>query len=54
MSNYIYERAIQKEIVVEDVSPELQGRFVLKYYKDGTVMARSLFGKKEEYVTDWG
>ena len=53
MSSYVIERAVQKEIIVEDVSPELQGRFVLKYYKDGTIMARSLFAVKEEYKTNW-
>ena len=54
MSNYIYERAVQKEIVVDDLSPEIKGRFVLKYYKDGTVIAKSLYSKKAEYITEWG
>jgi hypothetical protein len=53
MSSYVIEREVEKEIIVEDISPELQGRYVLKYYKDGSIMARSLFAVKDEYKTKW-
>ena len=46
-------KTIIKQEVIKDMTPELMGTMLYTYYLDGSVLAKSLFNKKEEYTTNW-
>lgn len=47
-------KTIIKQEVIKDMTPELKGTMLYTYYLDGSVSAKSLFSKTEDYTTDWG